>query len=102
MRRAENEIDREKRRFLDADNMIITSFDNLVISRNRKIIFFMFRRLLRRLIGGWSRSRNENMKIIVELKRQQIYFNLSREFVKIVLRMATGTEAFGDKCKSRD
>lgn len=30
---------RDKKRFLDADNMIITSTDNLSISRNRKIIF---------------------------------------------------------------
>lgn len=52
---------REIKRFLDADNMIITSFDNLVISRNRKIIFlhdfsFSFARDFSAL----------NMKMVVE------------------------------------
>lgn len=77
---------RKRMRFLDSDNMIITSFDNLVISRNRKIIFLHVLLLLR---FSFPRKKEEfltsNMKIArtkAEMKRQQIYFNLACEFVR--------------------
>lgn len=72
-----------RKRFLDADNMIITSTDNLSISRNRKIIFrlcFEFHSLSPHHLRSsllcchrpWGKYENCCEKYL-----EQVYFNYS-------------------------